>query len=94
MTGLDETQLEALFLDGGAVRVRVVDVGDRDLDVDDRLRQHVGNRCRPDMVHLDDRGPDSFEDTRCFAVGLLGPLGVVRKQPDGIGRQHRYLTVG
>jgi hypothetical protein len=46
------------------------------------------------MVHFDDRGPDSFEDTRCFAVGLLGPLRVVRKQPDGIGRLHRYLTVG
>ena len=65
----------------------------KDADWEGRLRPKSAGEPGA-MVHLDDRGPDSFEDTRCFAVGLLGPLRVVRKQPDGIGRQHRYLTVG
>ena len=30
------------------------------------------------------------ENAGGFAIGLLGPLRVMRQQPDGIGRQHGY----
>ena len=58
MARLDEAQHEAMPLDRFAVGLGVVHVGDRHLDVDDRLRRQAGHRGRADVLDAQRQQPE------------------------------------